>query len=232
MERVVLSNEEVGQLASEWEQAQPQEILKAAVCMIPNLAFACSFGAEDMVLLDMLMKVNPNAKVFYLDTDVLFEETYRLRDTAIKKYGLPNLMRVATNVRLSKQAALYGDNLWERDPNLCCDIRKVQPLQQILSTLDGWVTGIRRGQAITRAHAQVFEVDQKFSLVKVNPLAFWSESRVWDYIRSHDVPYNPLHDQGYPSIGCIHCTQAVAPGEDARSGRWAGFNKTECGLHR
>jgi phosphoadenosine phosphosulfate reductase len=232
VERDIQNAEEVAQFANDWKHAQPQEILNTAVSLMPNLALACSFGAEDMVLLDMLMKVNPEATVFYLDTDVLFAETYQLRDSAVKKYGLPNLVRVATDVSLSKHAELHGNKLWERNPNLCCDIRKVKPLQQILSTLDGWVTGIRRDQAPTRANAQVFEVDRKFGLVKVNPLAFWSETMVWEYIRAHDVPYNPLHDQGYPSIGCVHCTQSVARGEGPRSGRWAGFEKTECGLHQ
>jgi phosphoadenosine phosphosulfate reductase len=232
LERVVLEANQVEFLANEWKVTSPLEILQNVVERVPNLALACSFGAEDMVLLDMLVKVNPNATVFYLDTDVLFEETYELRDRAVQKYGLPNLLRVATDVSLEQQAQAYGEALWARDPNLCCNIRKVRPLQQVLGTLDAWVTGIRRDQSPTRANVQVLEVDSKFGLLKVNPLAFWTEDQVWSYIRRHDVPYNPLHDSGYPSIGCIHCTRPVAPGGDARSGRWAGFEKTECGLHR
>lgn len=232
MERVVLETNQVERVNIALKDASPQEILKTAVDLVPNLALACSFGAEDMVLLDMFMKINPNGTVFYLDTDVLFEETYQLRDRVIARYGLPNLVRAATDVTLAKQAEVYGEAVWARNPNLCCHIRKVHPLQQILSTLDAWVTGIRRDQSPTRANAQVIEVDHTFGLLKVNPLAFWTQDQVWSYIHQHNVPYNPLHDQGYPSIGCIHCTRPVAQGDDARSGRWAGFEKTECGLHR
>ncbi len=184
-----------------------------------------------MVLLDMLMKINPEANVFYLDTNVLFEETYDLRDRAVEKYGIPNLRQVLPTLTLKEQAEKYGDALWASDPNKCCDIRKVQPLTQVLKDYDGWITGIRREQAPTRANAKTFEVDAKFGLVKVNPLVRWTEGQVWRYIKMNDVPYNPLHDQNYPSIGCLHCTRPVNPGEDPRSGRWAGFNKTECGLH-
>jgi phosphoadenosine phosphosulfate reductase len=228
----VLDTDHIARLATELEYASPQEILKVAVQEIENLTFACSFGAEDMVLLDMLMSIAPQTTVFYLDTDVLFEETYALRDRAVAKYGIPNLLQVRPKLTLEEQASQFGDALWERDPNQCCNIRKVQPLTETLAKFDGWITGIRREQAPTRANAQVFEVDRKFNLVKVNPLATWTEGQVWKYIRDHDVPYNPLHDQGYPSIGCFHCTRPVKPGEDPRSGRWAGFEKTECGLHK
>ncbi|MCL6455054.1 MAG: phosphoadenylyl-sulfate reductase [Alicyclobacillus sp.] len=216
----------------EWEGASPQEILQDALRLIPNITFACSFGAEDMVLLDMLMALDVRAHVFYLDTNVLFPETYALRDEAVERYGIPNLRQVLPDVTLSEQARVYGEALWARDPNRCCLIRKVQPLERVLSAYDGWITGIRREQAPTRANAKVVEWDAKFGLVKVNPLVRWTEGQVWRYIREHKVPYNPLHDQNYPSIGCLHCTKPVQPGEDPRSGRWAGFDKTECGLHR
>ncbi|MFB5189674.1 phosphoadenylyl-sulfate reductase [Alicyclobacillus fastidiosus] len=221
----------IEQLAEEFEQATPQEIIAEALRRDPNITFACSFGAEDMVLLDMLMKINPEANVFYLDTNVLFQETYDLRDRAIEKYGIPNLRQVLPALTLAEQAAKHGDELWKKDPNACCAIRKVTPLKQVLTEYDGWITGIRREQAPTRANAKVFEWDDKFGLVKVNPLVRWTEGQVWRYIKQNDVPYNPLHDQNYPSIGCLHCTRPVNPGEDPRSGRWAGFEKTECGLH-
>lgn len=219
-------------LANSMEYSSPQEIVKTAVEKVSNLTLACSFGAEDMVLLDMLMKVDPAANVFYLDTNLLFSETYALRDWAVEKYGLPNLRRVSPKLTLAEQANEHGDALWSRDPNACCNIRKVAPLTAVLSEYDGWITGIRRDQAPTRANAQVFEWDAKFNLVKVNPLATWTNDQVWDYIHENDVPYNPLHDHGYPSIGCIHCTRPVKEGEDPRSGRWSGFQKTECGLHK
>ncbi len=219
-------------LADSMEYSSPQEILKVAVQKVANLTLACSFGAEDMVLLDMLTQIDPNANVFYLDTDVLFPETYALRDWAVEKYGLPNLRRVSPKLTLEEQSNQFGDALWTRDPNACCNIRKVTPLTKVLSMYDGWITGIRRDQAPTRANSQVFEWDAKFGLIKVNPLATWTSHQVWDYIRQNEVPYNPLHDHGYPSIGCTHCTRPVNEGEDPRSGRWAGFQKTECGLHK
>lgn len=229
---IVLPSEELwSQLAEEFETASAEEIIAEALHRIPNLTFACSFGSEDMVILDMLMSIKPEANVFYLDTNVLFQETYDLRDRAIQKYGIPNLRQVLPHLTLSEQAQQLGDALWTRDPNQCCSIRKVQPLKQVLTEYDGWITGIRRDQAPTRANAKTFEWDAKFGLAKVNPLVRWTEQQVWDYIKEHQVPYNPLHDQNYPSIGCLHCTRPVKPGEDARSGRWAGFDKTECGLH-
>lgn len=228
----VLNNQETLVLAEQFESASPQQILRKAVESVPNLALACSFGAEDMVLLDMLMKISPETKVFYLDTDVLFQETYDLIERSVDKYGIPNLIRVRPKLTLAEQAQQHGDELWSNQPDRCCDIRKVQPLKEMLSSLDGWITGIRRDQAPTRANAQAFEVDTKFGLAKVNPLIRWTEEDVWAYIKDNDVPYNPLHEQGYPSIGCIHCTRPVNPGEDPRSGRWAGFDKTECGLHQ
>jgi phosphoadenosine phosphosulfate reductase len=228
---VAIQEWEVEHLADAYKEAQPEEIIRIALDRFPKITFACSFGAEDMVLLDVLMKICPEAHVFYLDTGVLFDETYQLRDEAIKRYGLVNLLQVRPDLSLEDQARLHGDALWERDPNQCCQLRKVLPLQRVLRPFDAWITGIRRDQAPTRANAQVFELDAKFGLTKVNPLAFWSSDQVWAYIQTHDVPYNPLHDKGYPSIGCLHCTRPVRPGEDSRSGRWSGFQKTECGLH-
>ncbi|MFD1676585.1 phosphoadenylyl-sulfate reductase [Alicyclobacillus fodiniaquatilis] len=219
-------------LAADFETLSPEKILAKAVDLIPNLTFACSFGAEDMVILDMLMKVKEDVNVFYLDTDVLFPETYALIDQVMNRYEIPNLTRVRPKLTLAAQAKKHGAALWAKDPTACCNIRKVEPLIRHLKQYDGWITGIRRDQAATRAHAQAFELDKKFNLVKVNPLILWTEKDVWNYIRDHNVPYNPLHDQGYPSIGCTHCTRPVRPGEDPRSGRWAGFSKTECGLHR
>jgi phosphoadenosine phosphosulfate reductase len=232
VEKATIQAQEVQHLADAYQHAHPDEIIRIALDMFPNITFACSFGAEDMVLLDILMRIRPEANVFYLDTDVLFAETYQLRDEAVKRYGLVNLLQVRPDLSLEDQAKLHGEALWERDPNHCCHLRKVMPLQRVLRQFDAWITGIRREQAPTRANAQVFEADAKFGLIKVNPLAFWSIEEVWDYIKAHDVPYNPLHDQGYPSIGCLHCTRPVAAGEDPRSGRWSGFEKTECGLHK
>lgn len=232
MAKHILDEPTVRDLAIQYESRYPLDILKEAIRKIPTLTFACSFGAEDMVILDLLMRTQPEVNVFYLDTNVLFPETYVLIEQAVKRYQIPNLSRIQPSMSLSEQAKTYGESLWSKNPNQCCAIRKVGPLTEHLSNFDGWVTGIRRDQAPTRAHAQVFEYDQKFELIKVNPLVLWTEEDVWAYIDDHDVPYNPLHDSGYPSIGCVHCTRPVAAGEDARSGRWSGFDKTECGLHK
>ena len=138
-------------------------------------------------------------------------------------------MKPAQTVR--QQAETEGDRLWAREPARCCERRKVAPLTAVLAGLDAWVTAIRRDQTAARADAQVVEWDDRFGLVKINPLAAWTKTQVWDYISEHRVPYNPLHDGGYPSIGCHPCTSRVADGEDERSGRWRGQDKTECGLH-
>ncbi|MGE5206271.1 MAG: phosphoadenylyl-sulfate reductase, partial [Chlamydiota bacterium] len=131
----------------------------------------------------------------------------------------------------AEQERAHGAALWARDPDRCCGLRKVEPLRRKLAELEGWVTSIRRDQTAARAGARKLEWDAKFGLVKINPIADWSAAEVWDYIRRNDVPYNELHDRGYPSIGCTHCTRAITPGEEARAGRWPGFSKTECGLH-
>lgn len=226
-----LTAEQVSKLNEEYLGKSPQEILQLAFDTFGNIAFACSFGAEDVALVDMIVKVKPDAKIFYLDTDVLFDETYLVRDQILAKYSA-NLIKYSPLLTLEEQAEQHGDNLWATDANACCNIRKVEPLTRALSTLDAWITGIRREQAPTRANAGVIEVDQKFNLIKFNPIALWSDKDVWNYIADNEVPYNKLHDQGYPSIGCIHCTRAVKPGEDPRAGRWADQSKTECGLHK
>lgn len=199
----------------------------------PKIILACSFGAEDVVLVDMMLRINPNAVLFYLDTDFLFPETYEVRDRIIAKYALKadQIIQMKSILTPEEQANQYGNALWSRDPNECCKLRKVEPLTRILKDYAAWVTGIRRDQSPTRANAGLIEWDQKFHMVKINPLAAWSVEQVWAYIYRHDVPYNILHEQNYPSLGCTHCTAPVMPGDDPRSGRWKNFVKTECGLH-
>lgn len=198
-----------------------------------KLTLACSFGAEDIVLVDALQRIPGGKKVdiFYLDTDLHFPETYETRDRLEERYGI-RFKRVTPDLTLDEQQASYGPALWRQDPNRCCYLRKVQPLEKTLSEYDAWMTGIRREQSPTRRKAQIVEVDQRFRLTKVNPLVHWTSEDVWAYIRERDVPYNPLHDERYPSIGCAPCTRPVHEGEDLRSGRWSGFQKTECGLHQ
>ena len=222
----------IAQKAVELETAAPEEIIAFAVETFPNITFACSFGAEDVVLVDMLQKISPKTDIFYLDTDFHFQETYETRDRLAAHYvGIP-FVEVKPEITPEEQAAQYGEELWKTNANLCCDIRKVKPLTHILSKYEAWITGIRRDQAPTRANAKKVEYDTKFGLVKFNPIAGWTSEDVWNYIRQNDIIYNPLHDQNYPSIGCEYCTRQVMPGEDPRAGRWSGQEKTECGLHK
>ena len=195
-----------------------------------KVAIATGMGVEGMALLDISVRINPKLKIFTGDTEFLFPETYDLIDRVEEKYGI-KIERLFSQLTPEAQTAEFGPNLWASDPDQCCAVRKVEPLQRKLATLDAWVTAIRRGQTKVRAGVRKIEWDAKFNLVKINPLADWTREQVWSYVVRNDVPYNPLHDQNYPSIGCTHCTRAVKPGEDPRAGRWSGFQKTECGLH-
>lgn len=221
-------------MAQHLSNANLTQILEWAIRKFgEKLTLACSFGAEDVVLVDALQRIPGGKKVdiFYLDTDLHFPETYETRDRLEERYGI-RFKRVTPDLTLDEQQASYGPALWRKDPNRCCYLRKVQPLEKTLSEYDAWMTGIRREQSPTRRSAQIVEVDQRFRLTKVNPLVHWTSDDVWAYIRERDVPYNPLHEERYPSIGCAPCTRPVSEGEDPRSGRWSGFQKTECGLHQ
>jgi phosphoadenosine phosphosulfate reductase len=217
--------------AEEFENASAETVIEWAVNTFPNITFACSFGAEDVVLVDMLQKISPQTDIFYLDTDFHFKETYETRDRLMARYGM-EFVQVKPKSTPEEQAAAHGEALWKRDAGACCNMRKVEPLTRILGNYEAWITGIRRDQAPTRANAKKVEYDVKFGLVKFNPLASWTNEEVWAYIRANDVIYNPLHDNNFPSIGCEQCTLPVMPGEDPRAGRWAGTEKTECGLHK
>lgn len=225
-------NQLIQNAAEEFETKSPQALLDWAVQRFPRITLACSFGAEDVALVDMLYKLHPNVDIFYLDTDFHFQETYETRDRIMEKYPNIQLVQVSPKLTPEEQAQQYGDQLWANDPNACCNIRKVEPLTNILGQYEAWITGIRRDQAPTRANAKKVEYDQRFGLVKFNPLANWTSEDVWQYIQQHDVIYNPLHDLDYPSIGCHYCTRPVKVGEDPRAGRWSGNDKTECGLHK
>lgn len=218
-----------------FESQQPQEVLTEAIKRYaPKIVVACSFGAEDVVLVDMVHRIDPAIPLFYLDTDFLFPETYATRDRIVQQYALKpaQVIQVQSLLTPDQQAAEHGQALWSTEPDRCCQLRKVEPLTRVLKGYDAWITGIRRDQSPTRANAGLIEWDSKFQLVKVNPLARWTWADVWTYIKVYEVPYNPLHDQNYPSIGCTHCTAPVAPGDDPRAGRWKTFTKTECGLHK
>lgn len=216
--------------AIELEEKSPQEILAWAVAEFGDkLGLATSFQLDSSMMIHLFQEATKAARIFYLDTEALFAETYMLRDRIVERYDIKPV-RYRSALSLEDQARVYGDKLWERDPDLCCDLRKVQPLKLALSGLDAWMTGIRRDQAVTRAHAKVVEWDKR-GLVKINPLVRLTEKEVWAYVMANKIPYNELHDKGYPSIGCTFCTRPVKPGEDSRAGRWSGTGKVECGLH-
>ena len=224
--------EELEAVSYGFEGAGPDAVLYwAAEKFGDEVALATGFGAEGCVLIDVLARVAPRMRVFYLDTDLLFPETYALAERLHERYGV-RFERRATSLSLAAQAEAHGERLWERDPEECCRLRKVEPLRRALAGLRAWVTAIRREQTPARAGARVVERDAKFDLVKINPLAAWTERDVWDYVVKNDVPYNPLHDLDYKSVGCVPCTTPVRIGEDPRAGRWRGSPKTECGLHR
>ena len=191
----------------------------------PNLSLACSFQKEESVLLDMLLAIEPDARVFALDTHVLFPETYDVWRQVERRYGIE--VEVYEGPSLGRQAAIHGDALWATNPSLCCSIRKVGPLGHALGGLEGWITGMRREQSPTRANARKIGWDERHELWQANPLADWTEASVDAYIEERELPVNVLHGRGYSSIGCTHCT---APGT-GREGRWTGSDKTECGLH-
>lgn len=220
--------ERIHQLVEQWS---PEDLLRwAFVTFGGYVEIASGFGPEGVVLIDIAAKVQPEFRIFTLDTDFLFPETYSLMERIENRYGI-KVERIKSSLSPNNQERLHGPALWARDPDTCCNLRKVEPLQKKLSQLRAWVTSIRREQTAARAGALKVEWDAKFHLVKINPLVDWTTSKVWRYIHDHDLTYNLLHDRGFPSIGCTHCTRSVQPGENTRAGRWSGFNKTECGLH-
>jgi len=210
----------------------PQQIIAwAAETYGGRLALSCSFGgASGMVLLDLALQIDRSVAVVYVDTDYLFPETYETVRAVEGRYGI-NVLGFRSSLSPKTQELLCGPALWLRDPDRCCELRKVEPMRAALANYDAYLTGLRRDQAGTRSETPLVQWDAKFGLYKLNPLAEWSERDVWSYIVANKLPYNPLHDQGYPSIGCTNCTRPVAAGEDPRSGRWSGTDKVECGLH-
>ena len=223
--------DQIAQVQSTAESWSPQQVLSWAFEAFGNqVAISSALGTGGMVLIDMASHLREEFRVFTLDTEFLFPETYSLIDKIEQKYAI-KIERVFPLLSPEEQERVHGAALWIRDPDQCCGLRKVEPLRRKLSELGAWITSIRRDQTSFRKNARKVEWDVKYGLVKVNPIADWTLKRVWRYLIEHDVPYNPLHDQNYPSIGCTHCTRAVRPGEDERAGRWPGTGKTECGLH-
>jgi phosphoadenosine phosphosulfate reductase len=213
------------------ESWNPQRVLAWAFETFGNeVAISTAFGAEGMAMIDIASRVRKDFRVFTIDTEFLFPETYSLIDRIEQKYDI-KVEKVLPLLSPEKQERAYGPELWARDADQCCNLRKVEPLRRKLTELGAWITSIRRDQTSFRKGARKVEWDAKFGLVKVNPIADWTSKQVWRYLHEHGVPYNSLHDEYYPSVGCTHCTRAVLPGEDPRAGRWPGSGKTECGLH-
>jgi len=211
--------------------ATPHEIIRWAVERFhPRLTMATAFGPEGCILLHLLAEIEPRVRVFNLDTGYQFPETLELRDRIAERYGIEVEM-VRPETTTAEYEARHGGPLYVANSDQCCYDRKIVPLRRALVGYDAWITAIRADQSPHRAAAPIVGPDPKFGLVKVNPLLRWTKRDVWAFIVTHKVPYNPLHDRGYPSIGCWPCTRPVAAGEDERAGRWAGQAKTECGLH-
>jgi phosphoadenosine phosphosulfate reductase len=229
--------EQVLELNLKFGNSSAQEILEWATYLHPRIALATSFQAQGVVLIDMFLKINKKARIFTLDTGRLNEETYEVMDTIRTKYGANIEIIFPDKNEVEEMVTTHGPNLFYKSKDkrfLCCDIRKVRPLDNYLPNLDGWITSIRKDQTENRAEAKKFEFDELHGgLLKINPLVDWSSKQVWDYIKEHNVPYNKLHDIGYPSIGCAPCTRAVKDGEDPRAGRWwwESDSDKECGLH-
>ncbi len=214
------------------ESASPEEIIAwASQRYSPRLTMATAFGPEGCVILSMLAKVAPETYVFNLDTGYQFQQTLDLRDRIAEKYGIEVDM-LQPELSVPEYEAAHGGPLYKTNPNQCCFDRKIKLLQRGVEGKHAWMSGIRRNQSADRAQAAIVGWDKKFRLVKISPLANWTKQDVWKRILDENVPYNPLHDQGYPSVGCWPCTRAVQEGEtDDRAGRWSGTAKTECGLH-
>jgi len=199
-----------------------------------RMVITTSFGMEGCALIDMYAQQGASVTVVYIDTGFFFPETYALRDRMVSRYPMNTFVNSGTWLTPAAQDDRYGAELWRRDPDRCCALRRVEPFQRALVGTDVWITAITRTQGSTRTDTPLVSWDWKYQVLKVCPLANWDRSRVWEYVKRHRVPYNELHERGYPSIGCTYCTTPVpgsSPGEYSRAGRWAGTEKTECGLH-
>jgi len=230
------STEQITQLNKTLKTSQ--EVLKWTLDNLhPKVAMASSFGAEDVVVIDMMMKINPKARIFTLDTGRLNQETYDVMDEIRNRYNINIEVMFPDQNEVEQMVRVNGMNLFYHsigNRKLCCGIRKVHPLNRMLATLDGWITGLRSDQTQVRIEAEKIEVDEQHNnMIKVNPIIEWKWEQVWDYIKKNNIPYNKLHDKGYPSIGCEPCTRAIKPGEDLRAGRWWWETdpEKECGLH-
>lgn len=227
----IWDRDELRRLSDGFEDAWPEEVLQWAFETFgSDVAMATGFGPSGVALMHLVSRINRDATIFYLDTDLLFPETHDLKRQLADRLGL-TFTRVHAGLSLQDQSIEEGPNLWRTNPDRCCFLRKVQPLRRFLATREAWITGIRRDQSPTRERIGIVGWDEANGLVKINPLANWTEEQVWQYVEINDLPYNALHDRGYPSLGCIPCTKPVNEDEDPRAGRWKGHDKLECGIH-
>jgi phosphoadenosine phosphosulfate reductase len=217
------------------EEREAQDILRAAIQVHGRgVVISTAFGAGGLCVLHMAQQIDPGVRSYYIDTGFAFPETEALAERWVSERRL-NLLRVVPRLTPEEQAAKHGEALWARDPDACCALRKVEPNQRALDGATLWITALRRDESPTRTHAPMLArvaAGNGGRILKLAPIARWNEKDVWRYIHRHELPYNPLHDRGYPSIGCTHCTTSVAAGGGERDGRWAGLVKKECGLHR
>jgi phosphoadenosine phosphosulfate reductase len=225
-----VSTRHLSPIDAELELLPAEEVLRWAHAEFGDrLCLSCSWQKQSSVLVHMVAELGLDVAIVELDTQLFFRESYETRERLVERYDLtlirPDIITVA------EQHRREGPNLWERDPDRCCHVRKVEPLVAALEPFDAWISGIRRVQSPSRASVQKVERSARYGVWKIQPLADWSEEDVWSYIATNDIPYNPLHDLGYRSIGCIPCTRPTRPDEEERAGRWAGSDKLECGIH-
>jgi phosphoadenosine phosphosulfate reductase len=237
-EHIIYDEYEAGELAVEYDDQEPQEVIRWALETFGSRVAICtSFQMDGMAILDMAWRIDPSVRVFTIDTGRLPPETYEMIDRVRDHYGIPIEVYTPSPTLIEPLVAKHGMNLFYKSVKnrlSCCEVRKIEPLRRVLDNLDAWITGLRRDQWATRSNIRKIELDHDHGgIVKVNPLADWMEDEVLDYIKAHDVPHHPLYAQGYRTIGCAPCTRAVKPGEDARAGRWWWEKNApkECGMH-
>ena len=228
----MVNQEKIQELNHKFEKANPLELLQWLWQNYgKGVVLGTGFGPSGIILIHHLKKAGLTIPIFYLDTGLFFDETYQLKEKIERELDV-QFTRVSTDLSLEDQAVQYGSELWRNNPNKCCFLRKILPLQQYLADKEVWITGVRRSQSQARKQTKMFEWDPMNKVMKVNPLVSWTSEDVWSFIKIFKLPYNKLHESGYRSIGCSPCTQPVLPHEDERAGRWAGMNKTECGIHK
>lgn len=222
---------EIKARSADFETKSPEEILRWTIDRFGDrFTMATAFGPEGMVLIHMLAEISPKVSIFNLDTGYQFKETLELREKVLSRYGIAVEMK-KPDLTVEQYESIHGGPVYKHNPDQCCADRKIAVLKRAVIGKHAWASAIRRDQSPDRGAAAIVAWDKKFSLVKVSPLANWTKREVWGMITKYDIPYNPLHDQGFVSVGCWPCTRAILPGEDERAGRWSGFAKKECGLH-